>query len=143
MLQIYRRTPFTYIISSNFIKTTLRHGCSPLYLLNIFRPPSYKNAYRGCFCLKVSKNISYYKAKCVIDSIGFARLVPKYASDVCFATFPTNSLNCLGKEKQGVSKGSKFLFLVKQIYFVFVEKLLCLCLQFFFHNFFNCFDSDI
>ena len=49
--------------------------------------------------LKVAKNISYYKAKCVIDSIGFARLVPKYASDVRFATFPTNSLNCLGKGK--------------------------------------------
>ena len=30
-----------------FIKITLRHGCSPVNLLHIFRTSAYKNTYRG------------------------------------------------------------------------------------------------
>ena len=38
--QIYRRTPMP---KSNFIEIVLRHGCSPVNLLHIFRTPFYKN----------------------------------------------------------------------------------------------------
>ena len=31
----------------NFIKVTLRHGCSPENMLHIFRTPIYKNTYGG------------------------------------------------------------------------------------------------
>ena len=34
-------------LQSNFIETTLRHGCSPVNLLNIFRKPFYKNTSGG------------------------------------------------------------------------------------------------
>ena len=51
MQQIYRRTTYRSVILikmiCNFIEITLRHGCSPLNLLHIFRTPFYKNIYRG------------------------------------------------------------------------------------------------
>ena len=31
----------------NFIEITLRHGCSSVNLLNVFRAPFYKNVYGG------------------------------------------------------------------------------------------------
>ena len=47
MQQIYRRTPCWSVISikllCNFIEITLRHGCSPLNLLHIFKTPFTKN----------------------------------------------------------------------------------------------------
>ena len=45
MQQIYRRTHMPKC--DNFIEITLRHGCSPVNLLHIFRTPFYKNAYGG------------------------------------------------------------------------------------------------
>ena len=43
--------PYRSVISiklqSNFIETTLRHGCSSLNLLHIFRTPFYKSTYGG------------------------------------------------------------------------------------------------
>ena len=36
MQQIYRRTP---MLDSNFIEIALRHGCSPVNLLHIFKIP--------------------------------------------------------------------------------------------------------
>ena len=37
----------------NFIKITLRHGCSPVNLLHIFRTPFTKNISGGCFWSKM------------------------------------------------------------------------------------------
>ena len=37
MQQIYRRTPMPKCMQSNSIEITLRHGCSPVNLLHIFR----------------------------------------------------------------------------------------------------------
>ena len=54
--QIYRRTP----MPSNFIEITLRHECSPVNLLHIFRTPFLKN-FSGRLLLKIkiysTKNI--------------------------------------------------------------------------------------
>ena len=44
MQHIYRRTLMPKCdLQSNFIEITLRHGCSPAYLLHIFRTPFTKN----------------------------------------------------------------------------------------------------
>ena len=47
MQQIYRRTPMSKCdfnkVASNFIKIALWHGCSPINLLHILRPPFPKN----------------------------------------------------------------------------------------------------
>ena len=47
MQQIYRRTPMTKCdfnkVASKFIKIALRHGCSPVNLLHIFKAPFPKN----------------------------------------------------------------------------------------------------
>ena len=40
----------------NFIEITLRHGCSPVNLLHIFRTPFSKNT-SGCLLLTDCKNI--------------------------------------------------------------------------------------
>ena len=51
MQRIYRRTPMLKLISikllCNFNEIILRHGCSPVNLLHIFRIPSPKNTSRG------------------------------------------------------------------------------------------------
>ena len=41
MLQMYREHPCRSVIS--IIESALRHGCSPVNLMNIFRTPFYKN----------------------------------------------------------------------------------------------------
>ena len=44
MQQIYRRTPMPKCdLQSNFIEIALRHGCSPVNLLHIFRSPFPEN----------------------------------------------------------------------------------------------------
>ena len=47
MQQIYRRTPMPKCdfnkFASNFIEIALRHGCSPVNLLHIFKTPFLKN----------------------------------------------------------------------------------------------------
>ena len=62
MQQIYRRTPKLFF---NFIDNTLRHGCSPLKLLHIFRTTFYKNAYGGLllFCASKHSLILEFKTK--------------------------------------------------------------------------------
>ena len=51
MQQIYRRTPMPSAISikllCNFMEITLRHGCSPVNFLHIFRKPFLKNTSEG------------------------------------------------------------------------------------------------
>ena len=42
--QIYRSTPMPKLLSS-FIEITLRHGCSPVNLMHIFRAPFLKNTF--------------------------------------------------------------------------------------------------
>ena len=39
MQQIYRKTPMRNVISINFIDITIRHGCFPVNLLQMFRKP--------------------------------------------------------------------------------------------------------
>ena len=41
---------------SNFIEITLRHGCSPVYLLHIFRTPFHRAPLGGCFCIHNGPN---------------------------------------------------------------------------------------
>ena len=45
MQQIYKRTPMSK--QSNFIEIALRHGCSLVYLLHVFRIPFLKNNSEG------------------------------------------------------------------------------------------------
>ena len=62
MQQIYRRTPCREAISinllCNFIEVTLRHGCSPVNLLHIFRTPFLKNTSGWLLLTEPSKMIS-------------------------------------------------------------------------------------
>ena len=57
MHQIYRRTPMPKCdfnkVACNFIEIALRHGCSPVNLLHIFRTPFYKNSYEGLLLILV------------------------------------------------------------------------------------------
>ena len=56
MQQIYRRTPMPKCdLLCNFIEITLRHGCSPVNLLYIFRTPFLKIA-SGRLLLKVQSS---------------------------------------------------------------------------------------
>ena len=55
-------------MQSNFIEITLRHGCSPVNLLHIFRTPFPKNTSGGLLlrvachlALKIMKNILSFK----------------------------------------------------------------------------------
>ena len=43
-------------LHSNFIEIVLRHGCSPVNLLHIFRTLFFKNTSGGCFCLLQDEN---------------------------------------------------------------------------------------
>ena len=52
MQKIYRRTPMPKRDYSNFIEIALRHGCSPVNLLHIFRIPFHKNTF-GWLLLKL------------------------------------------------------------------------------------------
>ena len=58
MQKIYRRTPCRSTISiklqSNFIEIRLRHGCSPVNLLHIFRTPFLEDT-SGWLLLKISR----------------------------------------------------------------------------------------
>ena len=43
------RSAISVKLQSNFIEITLRHGCSPLNLLYIFRTPFTRTPFDGCF----------------------------------------------------------------------------------------------
>ena len=62
MQQIYRRIAMRSVILMkllcNFIEITLRHGCSPVYLLLIFRTPYTKKA-SGRLLLEICKSKIY------------------------------------------------------------------------------------
>ena len=64
MQQIYRKHPCWSAISiklqSNFIEITLRHGCSTVNLLHIFRTPFLKNTF-GWLLLKKLLKIKYFQ----------------------------------------------------------------------------------
>ena len=80
MQQIYRRTPTPKCdLQSNFIEITLRHGCSPVNLLHIFRTPFLKG---GCLCISLltftshnSSEVSSYKFRWTFRTI-YGNLVP-------------------------------------------------------------------
>ena len=56
--QIYRRAPMSKCdfnkVASNFIEIALRHGCSPVNLLHIFRTPFPRNT-SGWLLLKIAR----------------------------------------------------------------------------------------
>ena len=57
MQQIYRRTPMPKCNFSNFIEIALRHECSAMNLLHIFRTPFLGTPLVGCFSnLEVNAN---------------------------------------------------------------------------------------
>ena len=61
MRQIYRRTPMPKCdVQSNFIEIALRHGCSYVKLLHIFRTLFYRNTYGGLF-LNIWSSTFMYK----------------------------------------------------------------------------------
>ena len=69
MQQIYRGRPmpkcFSIKLQSDFIEITLRHGCSPVYLLHIFRTRATKNT-SGEFFLKIDvTNMNNYSSTAV------------------------------------------------------------------------------
>ena len=66
MQQIYRRTPMPKW--SNFIEITLRHGCSPVNLLHIFRISVFKSTSGW---LLLSWIISLYFSKTSSNSLSF------------------------------------------------------------------------
>ena len=57
MQQIYRRhlnqSEISVKLLCSFIEITLRHGCSPVNLLHIFKTPSHKNTSGGLLLKKV------------------------------------------------------------------------------------------
>ena len=60
--QIYRRTPMLKCdFNKNFIEITLRHWCSPVNLLHIFRTLSLKNTSRWLLLIIVCKTIRQKK----------------------------------------------------------------------------------
>ena len=70
--QIYRKTPtkcdFNRVALQNF-EITLRHKCSPVNLLHIFRTPFYKNTY-GELLLQIRNLVAGYTNR---DNIGYLR----------------------------------------------------------------------
>ena len=54
------RSKISIKLQSNFIEITLRHGCSPVNLLHIFRIPFPRNT-SGRFLLKNSQQIKLLK----------------------------------------------------------------------------------
>ena len=62
MLQMYREHPCRSMIS--IIESALRHGCSPVNLMNIFRTPFYKNTSKWLLLLMSvwsTLNVKYCK----------------------------------------------------------------------------------
>ena len=55
-------------LENNFIEITLRHGCSPVSLLDIFRTPFLKNT-SGLLLLDIFKNTFFYKTPPVAASV--------------------------------------------------------------------------
>ena len=64
MEQIYRRIP---IPKCDFIKITLRRGCSSVNLLHIFRTPFTKNT-SGCLLLSIESVASKFYSKTNVSS---------------------------------------------------------------------------
>ena len=81
MQQIYRRTPMP---KCNF-KITLRHGCSPVNLLLIFRTPFLKNT-TGCLLLILDLNI-------IPSKQAFSNIVFNFETPRCFPMFSISFTN--------------------------------------------------
>ena len=68
MQQIYRRTYMRNVIStkmqSNFIEIKLRHGCSPVNLLHIFKTSFLNNTSGGVLLKNLRRLRSLYKWNC-------------------------------------------------------------------------------
>ena len=55
-------------LQNNFIEITLRHGCSPVSLLDIFRTRFLKNTF-GRLLLEIFKNTFFYKTPPLVASV--------------------------------------------------------------------------
>ena len=73
MQQIYRWKPMPNCdfnkVARNFIEFTIRHGCSPVNLLLIFRPPFCKNTSKGLLLVWQRTYQQISKNRCVSTSI--------------------------------------------------------------------------
>ena len=84
---IYREHPcqsmVTIKVLCNFTKIALRHGCSPVTLLHIFRTPFYKTPVEDCYC--------YF------ENAGYLLLNLFKCSGASTVNYPTaqNNLNCI------------------------------------------------
>ena len=67
MQQSYRRTPMPrcdfnkVALLCNFIEIALRHGCSPVNLLHIFRTPFLRNTSKGLLLDQPQRTLLYIK----------------------------------------------------------------------------------
>ena len=87
MQQVYKRTPLPKSdfnkVARNFIEIALRHGCSPVKLLYIFRTPSLNN---------ISERLLLYIVTHVAQ-LNFYLLIPCSAESVIFLTPDVKSHN--------------------------------------------------
>ena len=58
---------FNKVAASNFIEITLRHGCSPVNLLHIFRTPFPENISGGLLLVILNKGLSAKNSKIPLE----------------------------------------------------------------------------
>ena len=86
---------FCSIQDSNFIKIKLRHECSPVNLLHIFRTPLPKNNSRGLLLSShVSPKIILFEQSSIID---FSSSRERFTEPKILFYFSIDMLRCLSK----------------------------------------------
>ena len=80
-----KKVLLTLTLQSNFIEITLRHGCSRVNLLHIFRAPFLKNTY-GRLLLKISINLQMVSEvavyRCSINPV-FSKIPKNLHKNTC------------------------------------------------------------
>ena len=74
-------------LQSNFIKITLRHGCSPGNLLHVFRTPFPKNT-SGRLLLKIADGRKIKVRHFIESKKLYHQLQPSYILSLCLYGFP-------------------------------------------------------
>ena len=80
-----KKVLLTLTLQSNFIEITLRHGCSPVNLLHIFRTPFLKNT-SGPLLLKISIHLQMVSeaavCRCSINPV-FSKIPKNLHKNIC------------------------------------------------------------